>query len=69
MWGEWIPEVKDMDRMVFPRLAAYAEVGWSSGKRKDYTVFRSNLSYLLEKWKMNGIILPQKFEKQDFDEN
>ena len=68
MWGEWIPEVMDMDRMVFPRLAAYAEVGWSSLKRKDYTVFRSNLSYLLEKWKMNGIVLPQKFEKQDFDE-
>ncbi|MEQ9582665.1 MAG: beta-N-acetylhexosaminidase, partial [Arenibacter sp.] len=26
MWGEWIPESKDMDKMVFPRLAAYAEV-------------------------------------------
>jgi len=28
-----------MDKMVFPRLAAYAEVGWTSKTRKDYPVF------------------------------
>lgn len=66
MWGEWIPEVKDMDRMVFPRLAAYASVGWTSLERKDYKIFRSNLNFFLELWKNQGIFVAHKFEKKDF---
>ena len=69
MWGEWIPESKDMDKMVFPRLAAYAEVGWSVKARKDYTVFRSNLKPFLDRWKEQGITLPEKFERIVFKEN
>lgn len=69
MWGEWIPEVKDMDEMIFPRLAAYAEVGWTAKTRKDYTVFRNNLNPFLVKWKQLGITLPEKFEKVNFEEN
>ncbi|RAJ09043.1 beta-N-acetylhexosaminidase [Arenibacter echinorum] len=69
MWGEWIPGANDMDKMVFPRLAAYAEVGWTSKRKKDYSVFRSNLNELLTKWKHKGITLPEKFERIDFKEN
>ncbi len=69
MWGEWIPSPKEMDRMVFPRLAAYAEVGWTSKERKDYSAFRANLKPLLERWKEQGITLPKKFEKINFTEN
>ena len=29
MWGEWIPTVKSMEELVYPRIAAYAEVGWT----------------------------------------
>ncbi|MCM4173352.1 glycoside hydrolase family 20 [Arenibacter sp. TNZ] len=69
MWGEWIPDTIDMDKMVFPRLAAYAEVGWTSKTRKDYPVFRANLNRLLVGWKDRGFTLPEKFEKEDFKEN
>ncbi|MCZ4696194.1 beta-N-acetylhexosaminidase [Ancylomarina euxinus] len=66
MWGEWIPEVSDMDRMVFPRLAAYAEVGWTAKERKQYSVFGANLKHMLERWKKEGIGYADKFEKKDF---
>jgi hexosaminidase len=66
MWGEWIPEVSDMDRMIFPRLAAYAEVGWTAKERKEFPVFRINLKRMLERWKLEGIDCADKFEKKDF---
>ncbi len=66
MWSEWIPEVSDMDRMIFPRLAAYAEVGWTAKERKEFPVFRTNLKTMLERWKLEGIGYADKFEKKDF---
>jgi len=68
MWGEWTPEAIDMEKMVFPRLAAYAEVGWTSKTKKDYSVFRSNLDQLLIRWRSQGISLPDQFEKVNFEE-
>ncbi|TRX71239.1 beta-N-acetylhexosaminidase [Carboxylicivirga sp. M1479] len=61
MWSEWIPEVRDLDRMVFPRLAAYAEVGWTDHQEKDYSLFREKLDKLLLLWERSGIQV-QKFE-------
>ena len=43
MWSEWIPTVADMERQVFPRIAAYAEVGWTQKGRKDYASFKQRL--------------------------
>lgn len=62
MWGEWIPEVKDMDNQVFPRIAAYAEVGWTAKERKNYKVFRNNLNTVLKRWEKQGIKYADKFE-------
>ncbi len=66
MWSEWIPKVSDMDKKVFPRLAAYAEVGWTAKSRKDFAVFRLALDNLIAKWKSEGISVPDKFSKSDF---
>jgi len=55
MWGEWIPTVKDMDRQVFPRLAAYAEVGWTNLENKDYNLFKKSLKPILVRWQNLGI--------------
>eukprot|EP01029_Cantina_marsupialis_P004633 TRINITY_DN1478_c0_g2_i1.p1 TRINITY_DN1478_c0_g2~~TRINITY_DN1478_c0_g2_i1.p1 ORF type:complete len:551 (-),score=56.98 TRINITY_DN1478_c0_g2_i1:516-2168(-) len=66
MWGEWIPTVDDMDRMVFPRLAAYAEVGWTAKERKDYKYFRSNMEHMFKRWRSKGINSAVTFEKKDF---
>lgn len=55
MWGEWIQSAAKLDRQVFPRIAAYAEVGWTSKGRKDYDRFLSGLADLEERWKLQGI--------------
>lgn len=39
MWGEFIPTVESMDKLLFPRIAAYAETGWSLKKNKDFLKF------------------------------
>ena len=55
MWSEWIPTVKQMELQVFPRLAAYAEVGWTTKTEKDYDIFLKSLSELKKRWDMLGI--------------
>ncbi len=55
MWSEWIPTVADLDRQVFPRLAAYAEVGWTSNRNKDYNRFKKSLQFFYERWQRKGI--------------
>ena len=55
MWGEWIPTNGHMHYQVFPRIAAYAEVGWTHPENKDFEGFEFNLKYLQQTWKQNGI--------------
>ncbi|CAF3717298.1 unnamed protein product [Rotaria sp. Silwood1] len=51
MWGEWIPTIDRMNQQIFPRLAAYAEVGWTSLKNKNYQNFQQKLtSYFYKRW-------------------
>lgn len=55
MWSEWIPSVEQMERQIFPRLAAYAEVGWTLPNNKDYEKFLKILESLKERWILSGI--------------
>jgi hexosaminidase len=60
MWGEWIPTVEKMNGQVFPRIAAYAEVGWTTNPNKNYGRFKQNLNgYLKNRWIAKGISFPQ----------
>ncbi len=68
MWSEWTPTNKDVERQTFPRIAAYAEVGWTALDRKNYNIFRENLNPILKQWKGLGIGYSPKFEKKDFPE-
>ena len=56
MWGEFIPTVESMNAKVYPRIAAYAEVGWTRQEAKDYEQFMGSLDYFLTKWKSKGIV-------------
>ena len=56
MWGEWIPTVSGMYRKTFPRIAAYAEVGWTDVVNKDYGRFLSSLENLKRHWDRKGIL-------------
>ena len=55
MWGEFIPTVESMNLKVYPRLAAYAETGWTDASNKDYQRFLDKLNSFLQKWKTEGI--------------
>lgn len=55
MWGEFIPTNESMAKMVFPRLAAYAECGWTKIDRKDFDRFSNSLKAFLDRWKAKGI--------------
>jgi hexosaminidase len=55
MWGEWIPTVGNMHFMIFPRIAAYAEVGWTEKKNKDFNNFRMNLHRFQKHWEQQEI--------------
>lgn len=56
MWGEWIPSVKSMYKMVYPYWAAHAETGWTQESRKDYVRFRNALPYFVTRWVGKGYI-------------
>ncbi len=55
MWSEYIPTVQQMDEQIFPRLAAYAEVGWTRTENKNFEVFRNSLKNLKDRWILAGI--------------
>jgi hexosaminidase len=55
MWGEWIPTVERMNQRIYPRLAAYAEVAWTSRLNKDLQRFMAGLPALETRWTSEGI--------------
>lgn len=55
MWGEFIPTVESMNLKIYPRLAAYAETGWTDASNKDYQCFLNRLDFFLQKWNAEGI--------------
>lgn len=59
VWTEYMPTTEIFDKQVFPRLAAYAEVGWTKTNNKDYERFTSSLKKLQERWTILGISFTQ----------
>jgi hexosaminidase len=55
MWGEWIPTNGEMHYKVFPRIAAYAEVGWTEKEHKQFSNFKTSLINLQKRWTTKGI--------------
>lgn len=58
MWSEWTPTNKEIEYQVYPRLAAYAETGWTKHKNKSYNRFENNITNLLAYWKGKNYNLP-----------
>lgn len=50
MWSEWTPTNLDVERQTFPRIAAYAEVGWTQLENKDYKSFKRALKKIQKHW-------------------
>ncbi|GHT50174.1 beta-N-acetylhexosaminidase [Bacteroidia bacterium] len=55
MWTEFVPNEQKMNTQVYPRIAAYAETGWTAPDKKEYSRFLKSLDYFLTDWKKQGI--------------
>jgi hexosaminidase len=55
IWTEKVPDRATLERQVYPRLAAYAEVGWTSREGKNYASFASRMINQLKRWDQSGI--------------
>ena len=55
MWGEWIPKVTQMYRQVYPRIAVYAEDGWTDDSNKNFDRFKQSLGKIEHYWDSKGI--------------
>ena len=56
VWTEYIPDFKQVQYMLFPRIAAEAEVGWAENTTKDFDFFLKRLMphfYLYDRMKIN----------------
>jgi hexosaminidase len=60
LWTEYVPDFKEVQTNLLPRMAATAEVGWSIGK-KDFEDFARRLQYLRKLYDKNGIIYAPYF--------
>lgn len=43
MWTEWVADTDRLHYQLFPRVVAFAEVGWTDKERKDYPDFQKRL--------------------------
>lgn len=50
MWGEWTPTNREVEYQTYPRIAAYAETGWTAAENKNYNRFKDNLSIYSDRW-------------------
>jgi hexosaminidase len=61
MWGERLFKLSDLYQQVFPRLAAYAEVGWTTESNKNFARFDQSLKELKRAWDFIGITYYEKY--------
>jgi hexosaminidase len=54
-WSEFIPSLLNMEFKAYPRLAALAEVGWTSAALKDYTDFTNRLEFHQQRLTQLGV--------------
>ena len=55
LWCEFVPTRARLDYQVWPRLAAYAETGWTPGSNKNLADFRNRLMALLPRLDELGV--------------
>ena len=54
-WSEYIRDFDKLSFMLFPRICAVAETGWTENKNKNYDRFYENLKYFYPYFKSKGI--------------
>ncbi|WP_298650928.1 family 20 glycosylhydrolase [uncultured Proteiniphilum sp.] len=66
MWGEFTPNLTRIYYQTFPRIAAYAECGWTKAENKDYEEFCYRMKNTERRWRKSGYFNRQpSYSKQD----
>jgi hexosaminidase len=60
MWTEWVPTRDRLDYQTYPRLTAFAEVGWTPAPQRDYADFRERLTNFNRRLDIFGILFAPK---------
>ncbi|MCS5489578.1 beta-N-acetylhexosaminidase [Algoriphagus limi] len=55
LWTETVENRADIEYLVFPRLAALAEVAWSPASTRDWVSFQARIKELGKSWENQGI--------------
>lgn len=63
MWTEYTRTEADMLRQAFPRILAYAEVGWSFPENKNYDRFLKAVKGITMQFRQNGIVFGDYLEE------
>ena len=69
VWTEWLPDLKDIERMSYPRAAALAEAVWTPLERKSWPDFSQRLDGVLNTLDRLGVayhVDPPAFERTAF---
>ena len=61
VWTEYMATATQREYMIFPRIAAVAEVGWSNSKTRSFDAFANRLPTLLEKYDVLGLNYSKAF--------
>ncbi|HAC72129.1 MULTISPECIES: beta-N-acetylhexosaminidase [unclassified Proteiniphilum] len=59
MWGEYTPDLTRLYYQTFPRIAAYAECGWTKAENKNYDEFRNRVKNTEHRWRKMGYLNQQ----------
>ena len=55
LWSETVANIRDLEFLAFPRLAAVAEVAWTRQDDRDWGSFRERLGMQASRWAALGI--------------
>jgi hexosaminidase len=55
LWSETIGNIRDLEYLAFPRLAAVAEIGWTRRDARDWDAFRTRLAAQGARWSALGL--------------
>lgn len=55
VWTEWMRNHKDVERMIWPRAFALAEIAWHKAEKKNFDEFLAKLNYHCELLSINGV--------------
>lgn len=55
LWSETVTNRKDINYLAFPRLAALAEVAWSTKENRNWESFASRIPFQGARWSIQGV--------------